>query len=152
MEWYRALIDSGFPLHVAGISLYPSAGGTTTAQADASFEGVKRSLYRIVTELGVQTFISEYGYPSRLPAAAWSDFRTPLTGYPFTPQGQADHLRDLMLWGLENGVTGIRPWCADLSKGDWDAFAYFDNQPDNNMVYAKPVLDVMKDVLATREP
>jgi len=150
LAWFRTLIESGFPLHVAGVSMYPSAGGTTTAQADESYAKSKETMFRIVMELGVNVFIAECGYPSAMPTSAWAEFRTPLTDFPFTPQGQADQLRDLMEWGLENGLVGIRPWCPDLAKGDWNAFAYFDNISDRNLCYAKPVLDVMKNVLADR--
>ena len=150
LAWYSALIESGFPIDIAGISLYPSAGGTTTAQADEAYAMSKETMRAIVTELGLPVFVSECGYPSEMPSAAWSDFRTPLTGFPFTLQGQEDQLEDLISWGMENGVVGIRPWCADLAKGDWNAFAFFHNRGDSNNCYAKPVMDVMKDFLANR--
>jgi len=150
LAWYSSLIESGFPLEVAGVSLYPSAGGTTMEQADESYAKSKETMNKIVTELGKSVFISECGYPSAMPPASWAEFRIPLTGFPFTPQGQADQLRDLMLWGMENGVVGIRPWCPDLAKGDWNVFAYFDNVSDRNLCYANPVLYVMKDVLSPR--
>jgi hypothetical protein len=60
-------------------------------------------------------------------------------GYPLSPSGQAAFARDLVQWGAENGVTGIRPWAPDF-LGEWEPMSLFDDDAASFTATAKPAL------------
>lgn len=60
-------------------------------------------------------------------------------GYPLSPAGQAALARDLVQWGAENGVTGIRP-CAPDFLGEWGPMSLFEYDEASRTATAKPAI------------
>lgn len=98
---------------------------------------------RVNEECGIPVFVSEFAYPSRRmdPAAEFASWTKSVRGYPLSPTGQAALARDLVQWGAENGVTGIRPWAPDF-LGEWGPMSLFDHDAVSRIATAKPAVGV----------
>ena len=73
-------------------------------------------------------FIAEYAYNAEqgdANAGHFGSWNKQMEGYPLTEKGQADALRDLTTWGLEVGLSGIRPYGAALITPPWQHLAMF---------------------------
>lgn len=122
VAFYTAMRDGGFDVDEAGFSFYPSSGSVSGNQLDY----FKNVILAVRQSLNKPVFIAEFAYPAKLmtigPYANWN-FAVP--GYPLTETGQANLLYDLVAWGKDNGVTGIRPWAPDVFVGHWEPMALF---------------------------
>ena len=102
-------------------------------------------------ELGRPVFIAEFGYPAEIlkvgPFLTWNHA---LEQYPLTPQGQANLMRDLVVWGSRAGVSGIRPWAPEVTAPHWLPFALFGVK--NETAVARPSLDAIAEGLRSRKP
>src|SRR5262249_18866171 len=71
----------------------------------------------------------------------WNDA---VPGYPQTPEGQANFLRDLLSWGRETGVlSGIRPWGPEFAAPGWGPMSFF--EMDGKLLKARPALSVFSE-------
>ena len=69
----------------------------------------------------------------------WNDA---VAGYPLTPEGQADFIRELVAWGVGTGVlSGIRPWAPDLAGTSWGPMSFFESNGKSSI--ARPALDAI---------
>jgi hypothetical protein len=92
-------------------------------------------------ELGRPVFIAEFGYPSAKMQSGfiWNDA---VKGYPLSPEGQANFIRDLVAWGAGTGVlSGIRPWAPDLAGTPWGPMSFFEF--DGKTATARPALNAI---------
>jgi len=66
----------------------------------------------------------------------WNDA---VAGYPLSPRGQADFIRDLVAWGVHTGLlSGIRPWAPDLAGHGWGPMSMFGR--NGKIAVARPAL------------
>lgn len=123
VEFYQAMSNGGFDVAEAGFSFYPSAAATPEGQL-TKFKNVVTA---VRAALNVPVFIAEYAYPAEPmtigPYATWNN---EVPGYPISEVGQSALLEDLMIWGKDNGISGIRPWAPDVFVGHWIPMALFD--------------------------
>jgi arabinogalactan endo-1,4-beta-galactosidase len=119
VAFFQAMRAGGYSPEELGLSYYPSSN----AEPLAAFQ-------RTVTELHEQmqrpVFVAEFAYPTRaMEAGPFKSWNHVLTGYPLTPDGQAALVRDLVAWGRGHGLSGIRPWAADLVLPGWAPMSLF---------------------------
>jgi arabinogalactan endo-1,4-beta-galactosidase len=133
--FFSAMKDGGFVVDEAGMSYYPTSSRTPTDRLQA-FKDTVRAVNRAI---GKPVFIAEFGYPSATMGGpfSWNDA---VPGYPLTPAGQAQFVRDLLAWGRAEGVlSGIRPWAPDFTMPGWAAMSLFARS--GLTLTAKPALD-----------
>jgi arabinogalactan endo-1,4-beta-galactosidase len=138
VAFFKALKQSGFAADEVGVSYYPTSSSFPADRLQA-FKNLATSVRR---ELDRPVFIAEFGYPAARMESVfiWNDA---IAGYPQTPEGQANFLRDLIAWGRrEHVLSGIRPWAPDLALAIWMPMALF--QRDGAMATARPALDALK--------
>ncbi|MGW9131811.1 glycosyl hydrolase 53 family protein [Streptomyces sp. NPDC055681] len=138
--FWRAMTKAGFEADEFGTSFYP----TSSAAVDqvAAFKSAAATLH---STYGKQTFIAETGYPSGTMSDpyAWNDA---VAGYPLTPQGEYEFLRDITAWGAETGyVSGMRPWGPDYCTSGWQPMSHF--TVSGAVGTAEPALDALADGL-----
>jgi hypothetical protein len=69
----------------------------------------------------------------------WNDA---VKGYPLSPEGQANFIRDLVAWGAGTRVlSGIRPWAPDLTGTPWGPMSFFEF--DGKTAMARPALNAI---------
>jgi hypothetical protein len=69
----------------------------------------------------------------------WNDA---VKGYPLSPEGQANFIRDLVAWGAGTGVlSGMRPWGPDLAAPGWGPMSFF--ALDGKAATARPALSAI---------
>jgi hypothetical protein len=92
-------------------------------------------------ELGRPVFVAELGYPSAKMQVVfiWNDA---VKGYPLSPEGQANFIRDLAAWGSGAGVlSGIRPWGPELAAPGWGPMSFFEFE--GKIAAARPALNAI---------
>lgn len=138
--FWRAMLDAGFRPDELGTSFYP----TSNEYGDrmAIFKDVTTTLH---TTFGKKVFVSEVGYPS----ATMSDpypWNSALPGYPISPQGAHDFVRDLVAWGAGAGrLSGVRPWAPDYCTAGWQPMSHF--AVSGTTATAQPVLNAIAEGL-----
>lgn len=106
---------------------------------------VKGIISKINRELDIPVFIAEYGYPSKTMADGhYKTWSNKTKGYELTPEGQSNILRELILWGRENGVSGIRPWAPDFIEPVWESMSFF--EINNKKAVEKPVMKMVRNL------
>ena len=119
--FWQSMSAAGFNADQLGVSYYPSSNAALSTLS--LFQTTAASLY---TTFGKRVFIAETGYPSAAMQGAYSTWNSTVAGYPETPQGQHDFLRDLVAWGASTGVlSGVRPWAPDYCTADWQPMSDF---------------------------
>jgi arabinogalactan endo-1,4-beta-galactosidase len=129
----------GVAYDYASVSFYPVGMG------GKAFDLLKRSVEDIYALTNRPVIISEWAYPdSYVPTdrhwgATWGNH--PVDGYPQTPQGQADLVRDLLAWGRRSpALAGVFYWSPMLNTDEglwgWVWFSLFDLEGK-----AKPAVD-----------
>lgn len=88
-----------------GFSFYPSASSTPPDRSQA----FKLTVMTVPAEFGRAVSVAEFCYPAEKVTGRPVLWNNSLEADPCTPKGQADLLRDLSIWGLANGLSGIRP-------------------------------------------
>jgi arabinogalactan endo-1,4-beta-galactosidase len=136
-RYFTTMTAHGFDLAEAGVSFYPSAPGPFRDPM-ARFQ---KLVTRVREECGIPVFVSEYGYPSAKLArdAEFSSWSKPAPGYPLTPSGQEAFATDVVQWGAENGLSGIRPLAPDF-LGGWEPMSLFEYDPSSRTATSKPAL------------
>ena len=143
LAFYHTLDSHGFRANELGVSFYP----TSNDWAPKRFELFKRLAILARRRLGRHVYIAEYGYAAGPMEFAGMNWANPVEGYPTTPQGQADFLRDLTEWGVRSDtLSGIRPWAPDYVGSGWQNMALF-GAPEHGIVRPRPSLRSIQDGL-----
>lgn len=101
----------------------------------------------INVELGVNVMLAEYGYANEtgLASGAFSGWNNKVHGYELNDEDEARFLTELIRWGKNNGMAGIRPWACEY---DW-AMPWFDFDPATKVATAKTaVFEALKSATA----
>jgi arabinogalactan endo-1,4-beta-galactosidase len=144
VAFFKAMINGGFAVDELGVSYYP----TSLSQPQDRLQAFKDMATSVHHELGRPVFIAELGYPSAKMQSGfiWNDA---VKGYPLSPEGQANFIRDLVAWGARTGIlSGIRPWAPDLAGTPWGPMSFFEFDPKT--ATARPALDAIME--GTRKP
>jgi hypothetical protein len=135
VAFFKAMRDGGFQADELGVSYYPTSSNNPRDRLQA-FKDMATALHR---ELGRPVFITEFGYPAAHMGGIFN-WNEAVQGYPLTPEGQANFIRDLVSWGIGTGVlSGIRPWAPDLAAPGWAPMSFF--SIDGKTATARPALD-----------
>ena len=138
--FYKAMDAGGFHTEELGTSWYPTSAPLTNRIAT-----FRRIAEAARAQLGRPLFVAEYGYPALPVNYAGQNWANAVPGYPVSPQGQADFLRDLAHWGASTGLlSGIRPWGPDLARADWNGMALFNRESDT-LALARPALSAIQE-------
>lgn len=134
VKYFKTLKDNGYSVDQAGISYYPNA---TNVVLDKIAQ-LKQIVLAVNRELGVNVMIAEYGYANEtgLASGTFSGWSNKVHGYELTDGDGARFLTELIRWGKNNGVAGIRPWACEL---DW-AMPWFDFDASTKTATAKTAL------------
>lgn len=139
--FFRYMIDNGYDMQTAGISYYPSA----PAMSFNKKKMLTKTVTRINKKCGVPVFIGEFSYPSQDMVGPFAGWNQALKGYNKNQQGQADIYRDVIAWGKEHGLIGIRYWAPDY-EGEWYPMSMF-TFDDNKVGTAKQILVEHKSIV-----
>jgi arabinogalactan endo-1,4-beta-galactosidase len=135
VAFFKTMRDGGFAADELGVSYYPTSSNSPRDRLRA-FKDMATALHR---ELGRPVFITEFGYPAAHMGGIFN-WNEAVTGYPLTPEGQANFIRDLVAWGVNTGVlSGIRPWAPDLAAPGWAPMSFF--SLNGKTATARPALD-----------
>lgn len=137
VAFFKAMRDGAFAADELGVSYYP----TSSSNPRDRLQAFKDMASAAEHELGRPVFVAEFGYPAKTMGGIfkWND---EVKGYPLTPEGQANFIRDLVAWGVETGtLSGIRPWAPELAAPGWGGMSFFEN--NGNTGTARPALDAI---------
>ena len=134
VKYFQTLRDNGYAVDQAGISFYPNA---TSVMPDKIAQ-IKKIVLAVNRELGVNVMLAEYGYANEtgLASGTFSSWNNKVHGYELTDEDGARFLKELITWGKNNGMAGIRPWAPEL---DW-ANPWFDFDKETKTATAKMAL------------
>jgi arabinogalactan endo-1,4-beta-galactosidase len=137
VAFYKAMRDGGFAADELGVSYYPTSSNNPRDRLQA-FKDMATAAQR---ELNRPVFISEFGYPAATMHGIFN-WNEAVNGYPLTPEGQSNFIRDLAAWGIRTGaLSGIRPWAPDLAAPGWAPMSFF--SLDGKTATARPALDAI---------
>lgn len=132
VSFFKTLKSNGYDVDVAGISFYPSAQSMVFDKWDL----LQRTIVRINNECKIPVFIAEFSYPSGAMNGPFKGWNKKFGKYPLSQKGQQDVYSDIIAWGKNNGICGIRYWAPDY-KG-WYAMSMFEF--DDKVGSAKDIL------------
>lgn len=134
VKYFRTLAENGYRVDQAGISYYPNA---TNVVLDKIAQ-IKQIVLAVNRELGVNVMLAEYGYANDtgLASGTFSSWNNKVHGYDLNDEDGAKFLTELIRWGKNNGMAGIRPWACEF---DW-AMPWFDFDPQTKTATAKAAL------------
>lgn len=118
-SFFRTMKEHGYTMETAGISYYPSAPAMSLNRAKL----LTNTVTRIHKKCGIPVFIAEFSYPSGQMDGAFAGWNKTLGRYGKNQQGQADVYRDVVAWGMDHGMAGIRYWAPDYEG--WYAMSVF---------------------------
>lgn len=118
--FFKYMAKHGYEMETAGISYYPSAPAMSLNKKKL----LKKTISRINRKCEIPVFIGEFSYPSGKMEGPFASWNKKLKGYNKDQQGQADIYKDVIAWGRDNGMAGIRYWAPDY-KG-WYAMSMFE--------------------------
>ncbi|HEX8941820.1 MAG TPA: glycosyl hydrolase 53 family protein, partial [Gemmatimonadaceae bacterium] len=133
--FFTAMKNVGFVVDEAGVSYYP----TSSQYPKDRLQAFKNMAIAVKAAIGRPVFVAEFGYPAATMRGpfSWNDAAP---GYPLTEDGQARFVRDLVAWGVHEGVlSGIRPWAPELAMPGWAPMSLFSRQ--GSLATARPALD-----------
>ncbi|HUK29898.1 MAG TPA: glycosyl hydrolase 53 family protein [Candidatus Acidoferrum sp.] len=137
VAFFKAMRDGGFAADELGVSYYPTSSNSPRDRLQA-FKDMATAVQR---ELGRPVFISEFGYPAAIMHGIFN-WNEEVSGYPQTPEGQSNFIRDLAAWGVSTGaLSGIRPWAPDLAAPGWAPMSFF--SLEGKLATARPALDAI---------
>ncbi len=143
VKYFKTLEENGYKVDQAGISYYPNATGVILDKISQ----IKQIVLACNKELGVNVMLAEYGYANEtgLASGTFSSWNNEVHGYKLTDEDGAKFLSELISWGRNNGMAGIRPWAPEL---DW-ANPWFDFNKDTKTATAKTALfNALKNAVA----
>ena len=134
VKYFKTLEENGYKVDQAGISYYPNATGVILDKVSQ----IKQIVLACNKELGVNVMLAEYGYANEtgLASGTFSSWNNEVHGYKLTDEDGAKFLSELITWGKNNGMAGIRPWAPEL---DW-ANPWFDFDKETKTASAKTAL------------
>ena len=132
-SFFTYMLDNGYEMQTAGISYYPSA----PAMSFNKKKMLTKTVTRINKKCGINVFIGEFSYPSQEMVGPFAGWNKQLRGYHKDQQGQADIYRDVISWGKDHGLIGIRYWAPDY-EGEWYPMSMFTFE--NKVGTAKTIL------------
>jgi len=138
VKFFNYMKDNGYDMDVAGISYYPSAPSMSNRK-----KLLKKTVSKINQKCDLPVFIGEFSYPSGKMEGPFAGWNKKLKGYKKDQQGQANLYADVIAWGKENGMAGIRYWAPDYEG--WYAMAMFEFS--NKVGTAKTILQNHKELL-----
>ncbi|MBP5400880.1 MAG: glycosyl hydrolase 53 family protein [Bacteroidales bacterium] len=138
VKFFNYMKDNGYEMDVAGISYYPSAPSMSNRK-----KLLKKTVAKINQKCDLPVFIGEFSYPSGKMDGPFAGWNKKLKGYKKDQQGQANLYADVIAWGKENGMAGIRYWAPDYEG--WYAMAMFEFS--NKVGTAKTILQNHKELL-----
>ena len=139
-SFFTYMTEHGYDMQTAGISYYPSAPAM-------SFNKKKlftKTVTRINKKCGLPVFIGEFSYPSQDMVGPFAGWNKALKGYNKDQRGQADIYRDVISWGKDHGLIGIRYWAPDY-EGEWYPMSMFTFE--NKVGTAKQILVNHKEIV-----
>lgn len=139
-SFFTYMTEHGYEMKTAGISYYPSAPAMSLNKKKL----LTKTVTRINKKCGLPVFIGEFSYPSENMVGPFAGWNKQLKGYQKTQQGQADIYRDVIAWGKENGLIGIRYWAPDY-EGEWYPMSMFTFE--NKVGTAKQILVDHKNIV-----
>ena len=131
--FFSYMMENGYDMKTAGISYYPSA----PAMSFNKKKMFTKTVTRINKKCGLPVFIGEFSYPSQDMVGPFAGWNKQIKGYKKDQQGQADIYRDVIAWGKDHGLIGIRYWAADY-EGEWYPMSMFTFE--NKVGTAKTIL------------
>ncbi|MBQ4395807.1 MAG: glycosyl hydrolase 53 family protein [Paludibacteraceae bacterium] len=139
-SFFSYMAEHGYAVDVAGISYYPSA----PAMSFNKKKMLTKTVTRINKKCGVPVFIGEFSYPSQDMVGPFAGWNQQLGSYKKDQQGQADIYRDVIAWGKNHGLIGIRYWAPDY-EGEWYPMSMFTFE--NKVGTAKTILLNHKEIV-----
>ncbi len=139
-SFFQYMAENGYAVDVAGISYYPSA----PAMSFNKKKMLTTTVTRINKKCGVPVFIGEFSYPSQDMVGPFAGWNKQLGSYKKDQQGQADIYRDVIAWGKDHGLIGIRYWAPDY-EGEWYPMSMFTFE--NKVGTAKTILLNHKEIV-----
>ena len=139
-SFFTYMTDHGYDMQTAGISYYPSA----PAMSFNKKKLLTKTVTRINKKCELPVFIGEFSYPSQEMVGPFAGWNKQLKGYSKNQQGQADIYRDVISWGKDNGLIGIRYWAPDY-EGEWYPMSMFEFE--NKVGTAKQILVNHKEIV-----
>ncbi len=137
IAYFQYLLAAGVRIDYLGISYFPTSG----AGLDNTFAQFGDSVDRLTEAVKRPLIVAEYAYPSspNIPGQ-FSGWTEPVPGYPLSPTGQRDWLRDFThLCIVQPGIAGAFYWSPEWHASEiWQAFSLF--SPGGE---AKPALRVL---------
>ena len=118
-RYFNCLKKHGYNVDTAGISFYPSA----PSMYIDSMVLFKKTVKEINNRCKVPVFIAEFSYPSGKMSGPFAGWNKNAKGYSHSEEGQASIFKDVLNWGKNHGVIGIRYWAADYE--DWGSMGLF---------------------------
>lgn len=140
-SFFTYMVEHGYNMQVAGISYYPSA----PAMSFNKKKLLTKTVTRINKKCGLNVFIGEFSYPSQEMVGPFAGWNKQLKGYSKNQQGQADIYRDVIAWGKDHGLIGIRYWAPDY-EGEWYPMSMFEFD-ENKVGTAKQILLEHKEIV-----
>ena len=139
-SFFTYMAEHGYAVETAGISYYPSAPAMSTNKKKM----LTKTVTRINKKCGVPVFIGEFSYPSQEMVGPFAGWNKELKGYKKDQQGQADLYKDVIVWGKDHGLAGIRYWAPDY-EGEWYPMSMFEFE--NKVGTAKTILVNHKEIV-----
>ena len=139
-SFFSYMAEHGYAVETAGISYYPSAPAMSTNKKKM----LTKTVTRINKKCGVPVFIGEFSYPSQEMVGPFAGWNKELKGYKKDQQGQADLYKDVIAWGKDHGLIGIRYWAPDY-EGEWYPMSMFEFE--NKEGTAKTILVNHKEIV-----
>ena len=138
--FFTYMLEHGYDMQTAGISYYPSA----PAMSFNKKKLLTKTVTRINKKCHLPVFIGEFSYPSQDMVGPFAGWNSELKGYPKNQQGQMEIYRDVIAWGKDNGLIGIRYWAPDY-EGEWYPMSMFTFE--NKVGIAKQILLNHKEIV-----
>lgn len=138
-KFFEFMAENGYAMETAGISYYPSA----PAMSPNKKKLLTKTITKINEKCGVPVFIGEFSYPSGKMDGPFASWKKKVKGYAHDQQGQADIYEDVIEWGKENGMAGIRYWAPDYEG--WYTMSMFEFS--NKVGTAKTILKNHKEIV-----
>ena len=132
-SFFSYMAENGYKMETAGISYYPSA----PAMSFNKKKLLTKTVTRINKKCNIPVFIGEFSYPSQDMVGPFAGWNSQLGDYKKDQKGQADIYRDVIAWGKDHGLIGIRYWAPDY-EGEWYPMSMFTFE--NKVGTAKTIL------------
>jgi arabinogalactan endo-1,4-beta-galactosidase len=139
--FFTYMAEHGYKMETAGISYYPSA----PAMSFNKKKLLTKTVTRINKKCNVPVFIGEFSYPSQEMVGPFAGWNSQLGEYKKDQKGQADIYRDVIAWGKDHGLIGIRYWAPDY-EGEWYPMSMFEFD-ENKVGTAKQILVDHKEIV-----